>query len=408
MFLPPLLYTGRFPWNRLATGATMRFNPVLEKLTPYRAGPPLAEIRDRYHLGRVAELSANESPWGPFPEVVEALKAAVDGLNRYPDGSCGQLRKALAERLGVAENRFMFGNGSCELLMLLGQALLGPQRHVVFPHPSFVMYRLIALANGAPFTAVPLRDLDYDLEAMSAAVQEDTSLLIICNPNNPTGSYLEPGVLRAFISKLPKETVVVLDEAYVEFVTSAAHTDSTAWLADHPNLVILRTFSKIYGMAGLRMGYGIADPLVVEALDKIRQPFNVDSLAQIAAVESLGLSERVQERRLAVSAEKVRLTRCLAELGISCHPSEANFLFVDVTKLAIPGPEVAQALLERGVLTRSGYAMGSPGWIRVTIGKAEEGDLFLQAMADLGQRPRDPMASHPVDGLSAEALSPES
>jgi histidinol-phosphate aminotransferase len=386
----------------------MRFNPVLEKLTPYRAGPPLAEIRDRYHLGRLAELSANESPWGPFPEVAEALKAAVQGLNRYPDGSCGKLRGALAERLGVAENRLMFGNGSCELLMLLGQALLGPRSHAVFPHPSFVMYQLIALANSAPFTAVPLEDLDYDLDAMLAAVREDTSLLIICNPNNPTGSYLEPGVLRAFLDKVPLETVVVLDEAYIEFVTSRTHEDSIAWLHDHPNLVILRTFSKIYGLAGLRLGYGIADPRVVDALDKIRQPFNVDSLAQIAAIESLRHPRRMEERRQMISGERLRMTRRLTESGIVCHPSEANFLFVDVTKLATPGPEVAQSLLERGILTRSGYAMGCPGWLRVTIGEAGEVDGFLEAMADLQKHLGDTAESHPVDGLSAEALSPES
>lgn len=386
----------------------MRFNPVLEKLTPYRAGPPLAEIRDRYRLSRLVELSANESPWGPFPEVVEALKAAVERLNRYPDGSCADLRRALAERLGVAEDHLMFGNGSCELLMLLGQALLGPHAHTVFPHPSFVMYRLIALANGAPFTAVPLRDLDYDLDAMAASVRKDTSLLIICNPNNPTGSYLEPGMLRAFLDRVPSETVVVLDEAYIEFVDPPAHEDSIAWLHDHPNLVILRTFSKIYGLAGLRLGYGIADPQVVNALDKIRQPFNVDSLAQIAAIESLRSPQRMQERRQMILTERLRLARRLMELGVVCHPSQANFLFVDVTRLATPGPEVAQSLLERGILTRSGYAMGCPGWIRVTIGEAEQGDLFLEAMADLRNNPSDTAEAQPVDGLSAEALSPES
>jgi histidinol-phosphate aminotransferase len=390
------------------TGATMRFNPVLETLTPYRAGPPLAEIRDRYDLSRLAELSANESPWGPFPEVVEALKDAVEGLNRYPDGSCAKLRGALAERLGVSENRLMFGNGSCELLMLLGQALLGPQSHAVFPHPSFVMYRLIALANSAPFTAVPLRDLDYDLDTMAAALREDTSLLILCNPNNPTGSYLEPAVLRAFLEKVPQETVVVLDEAYIEFVASRTHEDSIAWLDDHPNLVILRTFSKIYGLAGLRLGYGIAAPRVVDALDKIRQPFNVDSLAQIAAIESLRHPRRMEERRQLILAERLRMTQRLTELGIVCHASEANFLFVDVTNLATPGPEVAQSLLQRGILTRSGYAMGCPGWIRVTIGKAVEVEAFLEAMADLQKNPGDTAESHPVDGLSAEALSPES
>ena len=202
--------------------------------------------------------------------------------------------------------------------------------------------------------------------------------------------------------------MVVLDEAYGEFVTSPAREDSSAWLADHPNLVILRTFSKIYGLAGLRVGYGIADAQVVQALDKLRQPFNVDSLAQVAAVESLRLPDRLKERRQQLAAERQRLALRLDQMGIVSHPSEANFLLVDVTGLGIPGPEVAQALLERGVLTRSGYAMECPGWIRVTIGDAEESDLFLTAMAELRETPKDAVTPHAVNGLSAEALSPES
>ena len=386
----------------------MRLNPVLEKLTPYRAGPAMADIRKRYQLDQVARLSANESPWGPFPEVVEAMKTALDGLNRYPDGGCKDLRALVAEQLGVSEEGLVFGNGSCELLMLLGEALLSPRNHAVFPSPSFVMYRLIALARGAPFTAVQLPRLDYDLEAMLAAVREETSLLIVCNPNNPTGSYLEPGVLRPFLERVPIDTVVVLDEAYGEFVTSPAREDSSAWLVDHPNLVILRTFSKIYGLAGLRVGYAIADSQVVQALDKLRQPFNVDSLAQLAAVESLRLPGRLKERRQRVAAERERLALRLDHMGIAFHPSEANFLLVDVTGLGIPGPEVAQALLERGVLTRSGYAMECPGWIRVTIGDTEESDLFLAAMAELRAAPKDAVIPHTVNSLSAEALSPES
>jgi len=385
----------------------MRLNPVLEKLTPYRAGPQMADIRRRYRLERVARLSANEVPWGPFPEVVDALKTALDGLNWYPDGGCSELRGFVAEHLGVSEDRLVFGNGSCELLMLLGQTFLGPGRHAVLPHPSFVMYRSIALAQGASFAAVPLKDLEYDLEAMLEAVRDDTSLLVICNPNNPTGAYLEPRVLRPFIAAVPEDTVIVLDEAYGEFVTSPTWEESARWTADHPNLVILRTFSKIYGLAGLRIGYGIADPQVVDALDKIRQPFNVDALAQIAALESLRHPERIEERRQKVAAERARLTLRLRDMGIACHPSQANFLLVDVTRLGIPGPEVAQALLERGILTRSGYAMDCPGWIRVTIGEVEEGDLFLAAMDDL-RRVQAAPAEHLVNGLSAEALSPES
>jgi histidinol-phosphate aminotransferase len=386
----------------------MRLNPVLERLTPYRAGPPVADIRRRYQLDRVARLSANESPYGPFPEAIEAMKAALDGLNRYPDGSCADLRDLLAQQLHVPEEYLVFGNGSCELLMLLGEAFLSPEHHVVFPDPSFVMYRSIALAHGAAFSAVRLPKLDYDLEAMLAAVRADTSILIICNPNNPTGSYLAPEVMRPFLQRVPADTVIVLDEAYGEFVTSPNREDSAAWLADHPNLVILRTFSKIYGLAGLRVGYGMAHPEVVQALDKLRQPFNVDSLAQVAAVESLRHPERMDERRRLVAGERDRLAQRLGMMGIACHPSEGNFVLVDVTQLGIPGPEVAQALLEKGVMTRSGYAMECPGWIRVTMGEVAENDLFLSVMELLRETPLQPAVPHVVNGLSAEALSPES
>lgn len=386
----------------------MRFNPVVEKLSPYRAGPTLPEIRRQYGFDRVARLSANEVPWGPFPEVVEALKSALDGLNRYPDGACGELRNLVADRLGVSQDRLVFGNGSCELLMLLGHAFLCPENHLVFPEPSFVVYRSLALAQAAPYTAVPLRDLEYDFDAMLDAIRENTSLLIVCNPHNPTGTYIGAADLRAFLRRVPEQVVVILDEAYIEFVTSPEHEETSAWLDDHANLVILRTFSKIYGLAGLRIGYALAHPEVIEALDKVRQPFNVDSLAQIAAVESLRHPERLEERRRLVAKERERLERRLQEMGIRYHPSQANFVFVDVTELAIPGPKVPQALLEQGILTRSGYAMGCPGWIRVTIGDKEEGDAFLEAMAELREKREARASLRVLEGLSAEDLSPES
>jgi histidinol-phosphate aminotransferase len=386
----------------------MKLNPVLENLTAYRAGPPLEDIRRRYELDRVSRLSANESPWGPFPEVVEAMKEALEGLNRYPDGACNELRGLLAGQLGVDERRLVFGNGSCELLMLLGEVLLGPGRHAVMPHPSFVMYRAIALAREAEFTAVELSGLEYDLEAMLTAVRDNTTMLIVCNPNNPTGSHVLGEELLDFMRRVPREVAVVLDEAYCEFVSPEKKAGSIAWVRDFPNLVILRTFSKIYGLAGLRVGYGIADPEVVEALDKVRQPFNVDSLAQIAAATSLRLPERLEERRSMITAERRRIEERLRQLGVAYHPSEANFVLVDVTRLGLPGPEIAQALLEKGVLTRSGYAMECPGWIRVTIGEVDENDMFLDALAMLRTSGGVPLEPRVHDGLSAEALSPES
>jgi len=353
-------------------------------------------------------MSANEVPWGPFPEVIEKLKAALDTLNRYPDGSCGELRAEIASRVGVPKQCLTFGNGSCEILMLLGQAFLGPRSHVVFPQPSFVMYRSIALAREAPFTAVPMPDFRYDLRAMLDAIQENTSMVILCNPNNPTGTYVEPQELRGFLDQVAPDVAVVLDEAYGEFVTSPLHEDSASWIDKYHNLVVLRTFSKIYGLAGLRVGYALAAPEIVEALDKIRQPFNVDSLAQIAALESLRHPERVRERREKVAAERERVSQRLNEMGIRTIPSQANFLLVDVDNLSIPGPEVPQALLERGILTRSGYAMGCPGWIRVTIGQVEEGDAFLAAMAELIRGEAQVVPRRATWGLTADTLSPES
>ncbi|MBC7294492.1 MAG: histidinol-phosphate transaminase, partial [Thermoleophilia bacterium] len=350
---------------------------MLEKLTPYKAGPTLAEIAARYRLNHLARLAANEWPQGPFPEVVAALKTALDDLNRYPDGRCSGLRRLIAERLTVPEECLVFGNGSCEVLMLLGHAFLGPDRGVVFPHPSFVMYRAIAVAQGAPYTAVALPGLDYDVKAMLEAIDSQTSLVIICNPNNPTGSYLEPPQVRAFLERVPDDVVVVLDEAYREFVDPQPAEDSARWISKHRNLVVVRTFSKIYGLAGLRVGYAIADPQIVEALDKLRQPFNVDSLAQLAALESLRHPERLRERQRHVARERARVAAALADMGIGYHPSQANFLLVDVTGLAVPPALVPQALLARGVLTRSGQAMGCPGYVRVTIGEVEDNDLFL-------------------------------
>lgn len=386
----------------------MRFNPALDRLTPYKAGPSLSEIRERCGVESVVQMAANEVPWGPFPEVEQALVSVIGGLNRYPDGACTELSLLLAQRHGVKVEQLTYGNGSCELLMLLGQALLTPQQHAVFPHPSFVMYRSIVLMHGGPFTAVPLSGLDYDLEAMLAAIREDTSLVIVCNPNNPTGTYIEPKALRAFLERVPKDIVVALDEAYGEFVDSPLNEDTARWVQEFPNLVVLHTFSKIYGLAGLRIGYAVADPELVKALDKIRQPFNVDSLAQVAAAESLRHPERVDQRRHTISAERSRIMGLLGELGIKCHPTEANFLLVDVTGMAIPGPEVGQALLAKGILTRSGYAMDCPGWIRVTIGESQEGDLFVSAMKQLcaGRAHQDARVTDAA--LDAESLSPES
>ena len=355
----------------------MRYNPALERMTAYKAGPPLDVIREEYGLERVVKLASNESSQGPFPEVLEAIAAAAVDLNRYPDGGCLALKAAVAAHTGVDSLRLVFTNGSCELLMLLGEALVMPGDHMVFPHPSFVVYRSIALSRQARFEAVPLRDHAHDLDAMARAMTPATRLVIVCNPNNPTGAYVRPDALRAFLDRVPPETLVALDEAYVEFVTDPTHEDTAGWLDDYPNLIVLRTFSKVYGLAGLRVGYGMGSPSLIETIDKVRQPFNVNSIAQVAALEALRHQDRVAERRTHVARERERLRAVLTSLGVTCAPSEANFLFLRIEGLPVPGEEVPQALLERGVMTRSGYAMDCPGWIRLTVGSTEENDVFL-------------------------------
>lgn len=352
----------------------------------YKAAPPLEEIAARYGLNRLVKLASNEYGEGPFPEVIDAITREVMSLNRYPDGGCDRLRAALAEKLAVPPGHLVFGNGSCELLMLLGQALLSPGEGLVYAEPSFVVYHTIGRLQQARTDAIPLRDHAHDLEAMAAAIRPDTRMIIVCNPNNPTGTLVSSDELRAFLESVPSDVAVVLDEAYVEFVDSPAYEDPAPWLARYENLIILRTFSKIYGLAGLRVGYGIANPALIEALDKVRQPFNVTSPAQAAATEALRHPGRLRARRDAVAQARERLEASLAGLGIGYVPSCANFVLVNVEGLPVPGKEVPQALLERGVMTRSGYAMGCPGWIRVTIGTEEEIDLFIEQLADIAAK----------------------
>lgn len=368
----------------------MKLNSALDDLVAYKAAPPLDEIAAHYGLKRLVKLASNECGEGPFPEVVDALSRELAGLNRYPDGACDRLRAELAGRLAVPPEHLVFGNGSCELLMLLGQALLSPGEGLVYADPSFVMYHTIGVLRQARISAVPLRNYTHDLDALAAAIRPDTRMVIVCNPNNPTGTLLPSDGLRTFLRAVPTDAVVVLDEAYVEFVTSPAYEDPVPWLEDHENLIVLRTFSKIYGLAGLRVGYGIANRALIEVLDKVRQPFNVTTLAQVAAMESVRHPDRLRARRDGIDRERKRLGLALQRLGIRFIPSHANFLLLNVEGLPVPGEEVPQALLERGVMTRSGYAVGCPGWLRVTIGTEEENDFFLQQLAAIAAKGATP------------------
>jgi histidinol-phosphate aminotransferase len=373
----------------------MRFIPALADMVAYEPGLPLELVMARYGLDRVVKLASNEFPLPPFPAVKEAVVAALDDLNRYPDGHCTALREALAAHYGRRPEQVIVGNGSCELLMLLGDALLEAGDAVVFADPSFVVYGDICRRHRARAVTVPLVDFSHDLEAMAAAVTPRTKMVIVCNPNNPTGTYVPTEEVAALAAALPDDVLLVVDEAYNEFVTRDDRDGCLALQAGRDNVVVLRTFSKIYGLCGLRVGYGLCSPAVHDAVEKLRQPFNVNRLAQVAATEALRHQDEVARRREANARVRARMVAALAERGLATVPSEANFMLVQATGLAVSPERVFEELLRRGVIVRDGASLGCPGWIRVSVGTEEETEVFLAAMDALRQ---------PASGLEGRSV----
>jgi histidinol-phosphate aminotransferase len=356
---------------------TVRFIAALDDVTPYKPGAPIELVMRRYGLAEVVKLASNEFPLPPFDEVKAVITASLDDLNRYPDGHCTDLRADLARHYGRRPEEIAVGNGTCELLVLLGAALLEPGDEVVFAQPSFLMYRNICLCHGAVARAVPAVEFEHDLDAMAAAVGPRTKMVIICNPNNPTGTYLPAAAIEAFVRRVPPDVLVVLDEAYNEFVTAADSQGSLTVQAAHDNVMVLRTFSKIYGLCGLRVGLGVCSPQVRAALDKVRQPFNVNRLAQLAAQEALRHQDQVAARSRENARLRDYLVTSLAQRGRATVPSEANFMLVDMRGLSHPHDDVCEVLMSMGAIVRDGNALGCPGWARVSVGTQDEIDFFL-------------------------------
>jgi histidinol-phosphate aminotransferase len=355
----------------------MRFNPALDDIVPYEPGRPIERVQREFGLEEVVKLASNEYPLPPFPEVQTAIMHALGGLQRYPDGHTVELRAALGRKYGRSPDEIVIGNGSCELLLYLGHALLGTGDEVVYARPSFSIYRLAALLQGARPVEVPLRDHTHDLDAMLAAVGPRTRMVVVCNPNNPTGTYLPATAVAEFVDHVPADVLVVLDEAYNEFVDRPDWQDTLPLLGRHDNLIVLRTFSKIYGLCGLRVGYGLCASELKSALDKVRQPFNVNRLAQVAALEALRHDDQMLARRAQTIGSRAVMVAELQELGRPLVPSEANFMLVGTEGLRIPQEDVWGALLAQGAIVRDGNALGCPGWIRVSVGTREEMDFFL-------------------------------
>ena len=336
------------------------------------------------------KLASNESPWSPLPAVLEAIHTALPTLNRYPDPTNSLLRKRLSERYGVPSERIAVGNGSCDILLALGEALLEPGAELVYAWPSFSVYPHLSAASGARAVTVPLRaDHRHDLNTMLTEITVATRLAIVCNPNNPTSTALSLAEIADFVAQVPRHVCVVVDEAYCEFNLLEDPDASIELLGGHPNLVLLRTFSKVYGLCGLRVGFALCgSEELPRAVDQVRQPFFCNAVAQVAAVEALAHQDAVTERVTRTIAERISVDERLRALGIEPAESQANFCLFD---LPGAGPEQAEArevevmrgLGERGVLVRGGGALGKPGALRVTYGTSEENAIFLDALAEV-------------------------
>jgi histidinol-phosphate aminotransferase len=354
----------------------IEFNRRLENIPVYPAASTYA------FEGELVKLASNETPFAPHPQVLEAIETHLRTLNRYPDPEKSALRHRISERTGVPVGRIAIGNGSCELLLSAAEAMLEPGAEVVYAWPSFSIYPHLAAMSGARAVKVPLNDAgEHDLESMAREITAATRMVIVCNPNNPSATALAPAVIDAWVAELPRHVAVVLDEAYVEFSSLQDPDDSLDLLGRHPNLVVLRTFSKVYGLCGLRVGYSLGSESFRLAVDRVRQPFSVNALAQAAATEALGHQDEVERRVEQNVIERVHVETELEERGLETTDSQANFSWVALGDR--DEDEIVDGLAERGVIVRAGKALGEAGRMRVTYGTRHENDRFLAALDEL-------------------------
>ena len=361
---------------------SVTFAEKLARMPGYQAGVPTGQAPEAIAAGGIAQLASNESPFPPHPTVVEAIAAAAGAMNRYPDPDATLLRRRIAERYDTEPARVAVGNGSCEILLAAAEALCEPGAEILYSWPAFSMYPYLAALTGAREVRVPLAEGDiHDLDAMATEVTAATQLVLVCNPNNPTGTHRPAAEIAAFCEQLPAHVTVILDEAYVEFQTHD-DPDATVDLLDElPNLVVLRTFSKCYGLAGLRVGYALGSPKFRAAVDAVRQPFSVNALAQAAGAEAILHQDDVTRRVESTIAERLRVEEGLRALDLATADTHANFSWVDLGDA--DEAEVVAGLAEHSIAVRPGTPLGDPGHIRVSYGTGDENGRFLAALGQI-------------------------
>jgi len=352
----------------------------VRSLAPYQPGKPISELAREMGLkeASIVKLASNENPRGVGPRTRAAMERALGEVARYPDGNGHELKVALSRRYGVDMAQVVLGNGSNDVLELVALAFLGPGRSAVYSQHAFAVYPLATQARGARGIAVPAKDFGHDLEAMARAVDDETYVVWVANPNNPTGTLAAADALEAFVRRVPERVIVVIDEAYNEYLPADLRADTVKWLKRHPNLVVTRTFSKAYGLAGLRVGYALAQPGVADVMNRVRQPFNVNSIALAAAAAALEDMEFVAQSYAANLQGLRQLREGATQLGLAFIPSYGNFLTVRVGK----AQDIYKRLLKRGVIVRPvGGGYGLPEHLRVTVGTQAENERFLSALA---------------------------
>lgn len=352
-------------------------NPAILGLQPYQIGKPISEVEREYGLSRITKLASNENPLGTSPYVTEHLAAELSNLARYPDGNAYDFKEALSQHLNVLPEQLILGNGSEEVLRMLMQTFVWGSGNIVIPQYSFIAYKVLAQGFGISTIEVPSKAFSVDYEAILAAIEPDTRMVILANPNNPTGTYITENEFFTFLKCLPKEVIVVCDEAYYEYVTETDYPKAIEKISAYPNLIVTRTFSKAYGLAGLRVGYGVAHPHMVELINRIRQPFNLNHLAMVAGKRALQDQAFVQKSIEGNHQGKLQIYQGLKALGISYLPSVGNFIMLNVET---EGTKIFQSLLKQGVIVRPLSAYQLTHSVRVSVGLEHENAHFLEAM----------------------------
>lgn len=352
-------------------------NNGVQKLSPYQTGKPIDELKRELGLDDIVKLASNENPLGCSPLAVEAIKSELTQIGRYPDGNGFNLKYAILQKFGFDLNRITLGNGSNDILELVARAFIAEGQSAVYSQHAFAVYPLAVQAVGGVGIEVPAKNYGHDLQAMAQAITANTKVVFIANPNNPTGTWFGRAEFEQFMAQVPDSVLVVLDEAYVEYVTDADFINGFDYVNQYPNLLVSRTFSKAYGLASLRVGYAIASPDVTNILNRVRQPFNVNSFALAAAVASLQDEAFVGQSRALNNAGMTQLEAGLTALGLAYIPSKANFIAFDTARPCVP---VFNALLQQGVIVRPVANYGLPTYLRVSIGLESENARFLEAL----------------------------